>query len=597
MFRELRDFKEIWFHDFEYQPVLGEHVIPHCLVAHELRSGKRLRLWRDQLLFPPYRMDRDCLFVSYNAAAELSCHLSLTWPLPRSILDLSAEFRCQTNGHVLPDGVGLLGAMSYFGLNSISVVDKEEMRDLAMRGGPYSEQERKDLIAYCETDVVALPKLLGRMWDKSNLPQALHRGRYMRALAITEFNGAPIDTDTLRLIRTNWQSIKLDLVADVDRKFGVYDDTTFKQDQFAALLLRLNIRNWPLTKTGKLSTSDKVFKKMADAYPVLQPLKELTYSMGKLRVEKLAVGPSCRNRTSFWAFGTKTSRNTPKASEYIFGPSAWIRSLIKPSKGFAVAYVDYSAQEFAVAAVLSGDRKMIEGYQTDPYLSFAISAGAAPATATKSSHPEIRSKYKLCTLGILYGMAAKALATYSGQTVEVAEKILQSHHRLYQRFWEWSDEVLERALLRGFVQTVYGWKFSAPWKSHKPNKKNRKGVPIRTIRNFPVQANAAEMFRLACCLIAERGVRLSCLVHDAVLVEARITDIDRVVSITRSAMAEASRDVLKGQLELRTDAQIFPDRYVDERGQAMWETVMRLTRKAQAARRATVNYGQLELSL
>ena len=165
--------------------------------------------------------------MSYNAAAELSCHLSLGWPLPIRILDLSAEFRCLTNGLLLPDGLSLLGAMSYFRLESISVAEKKEMRALAMRGGPFSEQERRDLLEYCETDVIALPKLLGRMWDKINLPQALHRGRYMRALAIAEFNGTPIDVDTLQQLRENWDHIKLDLIAEVDRDFCVYEGTRF----------------------------------------------------------------------------------------------------------------------------------------------------------------------------------------------------------------------------------------------------------------------------------------------------------------------------------------------------------------------------------
>ena len=141
--RELRDFSEIWFYDFEYKTPVGDPVIPHCLVAHELCSGKRVRLWRDQLQVPPYRLDQDCLYVSYNAAAELSCHLALGWPLPPSILDLSAEFRCQTNGLILPDGLSLLGAMSYYKLDSISVVEKKEMRALAMRGGPFTEKEKK----------------------------------------------------------------------------------------------------------------------------------------------------------------------------------------------------------------------------------------------------------------------------------------------------------------------------------------------------------------------------------------------------------------------------------------------------------------------
>src|SRR5262249_32010476 len=239
--------------------------------------------------------------------------------------------------------------------------------------------------------------------------------------------------------------------------------------------------------------------------------------------------------------------------------------------------VDYSAQEHGVSGVLSGDEKLVEGYRSgDPYMSFAKSCGAVPSNATKQTHSEMRDAFKLCTLGILYGMKAKRLSIYSGQTLQIATEILESHKRVYKRFWQWTEEVLEKALLRGFIQTVYGWRFRSPWKSNKPDPKNRKGIPVRTIKNFPVQANAAEMFRLACSLMSERGVRVCAMVHDAVLVEAPLSEIDRAVWVTRKAMAEASRAVLKDRLELRTDAKIFTDHYVDGRGQVMWETVRRL---------------------
>ena len=581
---ELRDFKEIWFHDCEYQSLPGEHVQVHCLVAYELRTGRRIRLWRDQLQSPPYRMDSDCLFVSFNAAAELAAHLSLGWPLPIRILDLAQEFKCLTNGRVLPDGRGLLGAMSYFRLDAISVAEKDEMRNLAIRGTPFTDQEKKDLLAYCEKDVIALPKLLGRMWAKINLPQALHRGRFMRALAVVEWNGTPIDHETLIALRKNWDGIKLDLIATVDKDYGVFEGTAFRLKLFARWLQTQGIRNWPLTDVGRLSKSDKAFKQMAQAYPQLQPLRELNYTISKMRLEKLAVGHDRRNHVQFWAFSTKTSRNAPKASEYIFSPSVWLRSLIKPEQGHAVAYVDYSAQELGTSAILSGDCEMIKSYESgDPYLCFGKVIGEIPLTATKESHTKERDKFKLCLLGILYGMTAKGLAVYSGLTEPAAKRVLRSHKRLHKTFWSWSDSVEEQARLKGKIQTCYGWRFSAPWKPAKPDAKNRKGVPARTIRNFPVQATAAEMFRLAVCLMTERGVKVCALVHDAVLIEAPIDEVDHAANVTRAAMAEASRIIFKGRLELRTDAKIFryPDRYFDGRGKAMWETVMAVLEKAQ----------------
>ena len=93
----------------------------------------------------------------------MGCHLALGWPLPTHVLDLYAEFRNLTNGRSTPCGSSLLGALSYFGLDVMDAVEKEDMRDLAMRGGPYTQEERSALLNYCERDVEALFRLLAEM--------------------------------------------------------------------------------------------------------------------------------------------------------------------------------------------------------------------------------------------------------------------------------------------------------------------------------------------------------------------------------------------------------------------------------------------------
>ena len=61
------------------------------------------------------------------------------------------------------------------------------------------------------------------------------------------------------------------------------------------------------------------------------------------------------------------------------GPARWMRGLIKPEEGWGVAYVDYAAQEIAVAAALSGDQRLADAYATgDPYLAFAKDARLVP---------------------------------------------------------------------------------------------------------------------------------------------------------------------------------------------------------------------------
>jgi hypothetical protein len=111
-------------------------------------------------------------------------------------------------------------------------------------------------------------------------------------------------------------------------------------EQFAAYLSREGI-NWPLLESGKLDMKRKTFEEMSKAYPQLEKLRQLRYVRDKMRTVKLAVGADGRNRTVLWPFKAKTSRTQPKASQWIFSPAVWLRSLIKPEPGVAVAYVDY----------------------------------------------------------------------------------------------------------------------------------------------------------------------------------------------------------------------------------------------------------------
>ena len=101
---------------------------------------------------------------------------------------------------------GLLGALAHYGLPSIEAAEKNAMRDLALRPGPHTVAEQAALLAYCETDVDALAKLLPVMLPKIDLPRALLRGRYMAAVASMEGNGIPIDLDALNALRNGWDT-------------------------------------------------------------------------------------------------------------------------------------------------------------------------------------------------------------------------------------------------------------------------------------------------------------------------------------------------------------------------------------------------------
>jgi hypothetical protein len=121
-------------------------------------------------------------------------------------------------------------------------------------------------------------------------------------------------------------------------------------------------------------------------------------------------------------------------------------------------------------------------------------------------------------------------------------------------------------MLYGSLFTVFGWQVHVG-----PE------VNPRSLAFFPVQANGAEMLRLACCLATERGVAVCAPVHDALLIEAPTAEIETAVAACEQAMAEASAIVLSG-FTLRTEAKIvrYPDRYADPRGERMWKTVRSL---------------------
>jgi hypothetical protein len=132
--------------------------------------------------------------------------------------------------------------------------------------------------------------------------------------------------------------------------------------------------------------------------------------------------------------------------------------------------------------------------------------------------------------------------------------------------------LVDHALLTGGLQTVFGWTIKIGAEANP-----------RSLANFPMQANGAEMLRLACAMATEAGIRVCAPVHDAVLIEAPLVRLDQDIARMQEIMAEASRIVLDGFC-LRTDVEVvrYPDRYIDDRGTKMWAEVMALIEEAEA---------------
>lgn len=583
MYREAKDlpFQNIYTIDFEFYGNDGDIPKIVCMVIQNIKTMKISRVWHDQLLemkTPPFNMGENTLLITYFAPAEIQSMLALDWSTDVSIIDLFAEFRCETNGNPDISRKGLVNALSYYGLNYLIPEEKKEMRTLILSGGPWTKGQRQHILQYCEQDVVALRPLFDAIlkqnpWSDLRLNQALLRGRYMKAVGSMQHRGIPIDLEVLQNLDIHWEQIKLDLIETVNKDFGVYSDEVFKEVLFEAYLAQQNIA-WPRLDSGRLMLDKDTFSSMSKRYQQVQPLHELRKTLSELKLNKLSVGQDGRNRTLLSPFAAKTGRNQPSTAKFIFGPAKWVRGLIKPEMGMSLAYCDWSSQEIAIAAALSGDELLWKAYESgDPYITFAIQAGLAPPEATKETHKDIRNRCKSVVLGTNYGMSAYGVAQAAKIHVLEAKSLLQKHRETYKKFWSWADNNKNIGLLGLRLETCFGW----------PIQVESGHVKANTFLNWPMQAHGAEMMRIACVLAVERGLKLCAPIHDALLIEAPNDQIDANVTKLKECMSEASEGVLGTGKICRVDAEIvkYPNRYMDEQGQEMWDKIMMLLAKRQ----------------
>lgn len=565
-----RDFSSVILADFEFFQPEGERPRPLCFVAKDLVSGTTERSWVEGGGgdAPSVFSRPGTLLVAYLASAEVACLTVLGWPVTDWVLDLYAEFRNLTNGKADVRGASLAKAAAFFGGGWVDETEKAQMRALAQRGGPYSEEERSMLLRYCEADVAALEGVFWGMLPGLVDDFPLIRGRYMRAVAGVELAGIPLDAEAFGCLSQAWPRLRVRITADAEASYpGVYRDGCFSLEGFDRYLAEQGIR-WPRTETGKPRVDQDTFKDWARVYPQLKHLKELRLVAGQLKLHRLAVGSDGRNRFMMGAFGSTSSRNQPSSNRNIFGLPSFLRGLVRPAPGHGLAYLDYEQQEFGIAAALSGDHAMKAAYRSgDPYLSFAVQAGAAPQGATKVTHRAVREAFKATALGVQYGMGAETLALRLGRTKVGADQLLSLHRRTYRRFWKWAGEILDGACYDRVLSTVLGWRLHLYGHTKE-----------RTVGNFPMQANGAEMLRLALCLAQDAGVRVVALVHDALLIEEPVETLDEAAAKAAAAMARAS-EVILGGFTLRTESWAVPSpgRLLPPGGRDMWNRVWRTT--------------------
>jgi len=580
-------FSAIWVLDTEFRARPGDQNEPVCLCARELVTGRRVELFFDQPVENPFTYT-EALFVGFEAAAEWKTLLALGWALPRNIVDLRYEYLLYANGvwrgnqNLRRVGTGLVDAMQEFNLDGISHDEKDTERDYILAHQCYPPEGKRRILDYCWLDVDGTELLLEAMLPFIDLDQALLRGSYSRAVAWTEHNGLPISPQYAQ-IESHAGDLQVVLAREVEEVhgYGVYDiigkkhpRPVFRQRGFDELVRRLGLwDSWPKTPRQHCCTADdKAFRAMARLHPELQALRETRKVIRSLSLLSSAIGADGRNRCSVFPFGTLTGRNNPKAREFILSRPHSVRNLIAPTKDRAIVGADIVAAETAIAADSSGDPELLRIYNggLDQYLEFAKASGVVPKTAVRNERDPrleaIRDRYKIASLAIQYGIGPQKLATNLGIPFWEADRIIGSHKRKYATYWCWAQAQVEKAYQDGFICTTFGWRMAVDPQTS-----------FTTLLNFPQQAVCAELLRLTCILVEERGMgpMLCAPHHDALYLECRDDEAQDVSQELQECFLDAAGEVLSGRVKLRLEPRIikYPDHYEDKKGAEIWKRI------------------------
>jgi DNA polymerase I-like protein with 3'-5' exonuclease and polymerase domains len=283
-------------------------------------------------------------------------------------------------------------------------------------------------------------------------------------------------------------------------------------------------------------------------------------------------------------FHTKTGRNQPQGRDRIFLPAlpAWLQGIIAPPIGEAAAELDWTAQEIAIMAGMSGDPAMITDYATgDPHLHFGKRAGLIPEGGTKETHRELRDSCKPVVLGTNYGMTAYGIAAKTGKSLIWARDIHARHRRAYSVFHEWLGDTVVQARFDCVIRSPFGWPQAVIG-----------GTTARSLMNFPAQSGGADMMRIAAIAATEAGISVACPIHDAFWITAPLDGIDATIEHMTDIMRRAGRAVAGIPVGVETEAVVrWPDclgdvRKPSEKGQATWLEINRLISDVDLMRQA-----------
>jgi DNA polymerase-1 len=212
-----------------------------------------------------------------------------------------------------------------------------------------------------------------------------------------------------------------------------------------------------------------------------------------------------------------------------------IRRAFVAAPGHALISADYSQIELRVMAHLSTDPALLEAFTTgeDIHASTARRvfklSGDVPA--------ELRSRAKIVNFGVMYGMGARSLAQQMGLELKEAREFIEGYFAAYAGVRRYLDRTITDARERGWVQTLLGRRRYLP---QLRGGGMERAMAERAAINTPIQGSAADLVKLAMLRVhsalANTRARLLLQVHDELLVECPVADVNSVAEVVRREM-------------------------------------------------------------
>ncbi len=374
----------------------------------------------------------------------------------------------------------------------------------------------------------------------------------VRVLARMEVAGIGVDVERLRTINAELTAEARELEAGVQRIAGEKFNVNSTQQLRHVLYERLRLSPGRRTKTG-YSTDAATLEKLRESdgtgivdallrYREVEKLRS-TYGEGLLA----EVAPDGRIHASFNQTVARTGRlssdqpnlhNIPVRTD----SGRRFREAFVPAPGCGLLVADYNQIELRVIAHLSGDTGLVEAFRAGRDIHTATATrvfGVEPSQVTVAQ----RSKAKMISYGLAYGMEAYGLSRRLGVPVEEATAILEQYFAAFPAVRAYMDATVAEAKRRGYTETLTGRRRYLP-ELASDNFRVRQAAE-RQAMNSGIQGLAADLFKKALvrldAALEEAGLeaRIVLQVHDEVLVEAPEAEQERVGELTLEAMRDA----------------------------------------------------------